>query len=285
MDILPDEYNLVVVCGKYFGSDYMKNGKISIDISEKSMVENAELGYMKALLDETIEDFNDMGMMQALDMVYMTQGTLDYLGKSSEEMRHIIGFGSSHGGYLSYLANALSPKLFTYILDVSGYMYPYYLNATRKLRVNVEKAQVKMMLGFEYLINRNPKLEIDESFLNLFQLYSTFENHCRVISFQGTKDWMVDYKEKQRFIEMLGEKAELMLFSEEDVDGTFIKDANHGLGMNFVLMFQMILPLISETSAEREKIEDESFELSYGNVKIEMRNSFPIILEAKRKKE
>ena len=56
---------------------------------------------------------------------------------------------------------------------------------------------------------------------------------------------MVDAQEKAQFISQV-QNAELMMIGAEDVDGVLCKSADHGLDMDFFVLFQMMMPLISK---------------------------------------
>lgn len=61
---------------------------------------------------------------------------------------------------------------------------------------------------------------------------------------------MVDAQEKEQFISQV-QNAELMMIGTEDVDGVLCKSAGHGLDMDFFVLFQMMMPLISKLLREK----------------------------------
>lgn len=251
METLPDKYNLVVVCGCYFGSAFMDN----------SWVINEDKGYYAAG-SETAEDFNDMGILQALDTVYMTLGALDFIDRKAEELKHIILFGSSHGGYISHLANLFCPGLYTYVLDISGYTAPYHMIHDRK----VSWPAKNLIISIKYLVSQRADLRYIPAAYDLQYLYKGSRSNCRIIAMQGKMDWMVDWKEKEAFIKGLGNKAEILLFGEEDIDGEMVKNADHGLGLDFVIFLDMILPMILRSSSLREPLRNDEVVLGKGEL-------------------
>lgn len=277
---LPDIYNVVVATGYYFGSKYMDTARIELDLSGSEQHESDNF-FRTKYVEESKCEFNDMGIMQAMDMVYITMNALKQIGKRSEELRHIIIFGSSHGGYLSYLSNAICPNLFSYILDVSSYTFPYYLHNVRRFIIN--RPFLKASLGFEYLIERDETVCVDEELLDLKKIYSDFDNTCRIISFHGMKDWMVDYRDKQELFDIIGENGELLVFSEESVDGNFIKNVDHGLGLNFEILFDGIIPMVKETEFERKEIGDGLRQILGEKLILKTEDGFPRIVFCKMK--
>lgn len=240
-ETLPDEYNFVVVQCQYFGADYMgAPKKITIPI------ENYGVHGVRYASEtgETIEEFCDMGIMQALDIVTATKECCRYLREQKREVNpgKIIIFGTSHGAYLAYLANLICPHLYKYIFDVSAYLTPYYIHHTRLLETKYP--DMTMYLEIKQFLYEHPEVCYDQRLYDLDFLYRNTQNNCRIIALQGTNDWMVDYRKKEEFIQSLGGQAQIMLISKTDVDGILFKHADHGLGMDFFQFFKMIMPIL-----------------------------------------
>ncbi|MCM1187583.1 MAG: DUF2920 family protein [Lachnoclostridium sp.] len=256
LQTLPDKYNLTVVCGEYFGAAFMDNSNLTV---------NSDLTYCYTMGDETAEEFNDMGILQGLDTVYMTLAALDYIGKKAEELKHIILFGSSHGAYISHMANLFCPDLYTYVLDISGYISPYYMPHGRRLKLLTSGTECGEEITIKYLVSQRADLRYIPAVYDLGYLYASSENNCRIIALQGKEDWMVDWKEKENFIKSLGNKAEILLFAEEDIDGEMIQNADHSLGLDFVKFFDMILPMILRTRSPRKPLRNGKVVLGKGS--------------------
>ena len=268
MNTLPDKYNVVVVCGQYFGGAFMNNANL-IKVQDR---------YAYIGGPETVEEFNDMGILQALDTVYMVMAALELIGKKAEELKHIIGFGSSHGGYISHLANLFCPGLYTYVIDISSYIIPHYLTRLRKLTLFSQQEQNGVTLEIKYLISSRADLRYIPAVYNLRYLYRDSRSNCRIMALQGKEDWMVDWKEKEAFIKSLGNKAEILLFGQEDIDGEMVKSANHGLGLDFIKFFDAVLPMIIKTRSVRERLPEDKVVLGKGelNLTIDYRTSKPV---------
>lgn len=248
---LPDKYNLVVACGCYFGSAFM----------DTSWVINEDSAYYAAG-NETADEFNDMGILQGLDTIYMTLEVLDFIGRKADELKHIILFGSSHGGYISHLANLFCPGLYTYVIDISGYITPYHLKHDRK----VSWPSRKLVITVRYLVSHRADLRYIPAVYNLQYLYKSSESNCRILAIQGKKDWMVNWQEKEAFITGLGSRAQILLFGEEDIDGEMIQNADHGLGLDFVKFLDMVLPMILRTRILREPLRNDEVVLGKGQL-------------------
>ena len=242
-----DQYNVITAKGDYFGSKYLKPElneliKLLHSLGRLPELENERQGFVNEI-SETEDEFNDMGIMQALDHVSSLLCLIEELRADDIifNTKKIILFGSSHGGYLSYLVNAICPGLVSCIIDISSYLIPYYIENNRLYR----DPELDVKVGVEYFIKTHPAYRYHEKLYDLRFLYQSMENTCKIIAFQGTEDWMVDAQEKARFISQV-QNAELMMIGAEDVDGVLCKSANHGLDMDFFVLFEMMMPLISK---------------------------------------
>ena len=117
-----------------------------------------------------------MGIMQALDIVSSTLNILFLLRdrKHIVNTKKIILFGVSHGAYVAHLANLICPNLFTYILDISAYIKPYYLDVIRAQFIKNERIECQIVK--EQFINNNPQYRYNEKLYDLDFLYSRTKN-------------------------------------------------------------------------------------------------------------
>lgn len=132
-----DKYNLVTIQCDYFGYEYMQAGLENVTVEKIDLIRlnisttnekakkiysnnhinineflNGNLKYKNEIIvksnsHETIENFNDMGVMQALDNIVSTIKVIKYLQrkKLNFNTNKIIIMGNSHGSYLGYLCN------------------------------------------------------------------------------------------------------------------------------------------------------------------------------------
>lgn len=234
-----EQYNMITAQCDYFGSKYMKpelNGELRhlFLMGKLPKLEEEMLGYRNEI-SESEDEFNDMGIMQALDHVSSILCLMHEL-KSNHiifNTKKIILFGSSHGGYLAYLVNAICPGLVSSIIDISSYLIPYYIQNNRGYR----DPELGVKVGVEYFLKIHPEYRYNEKLYDLRFLYQKIEDACSIIAFQGTEDQMVDADEKVQFISQL-QNAEIILIGREDVDGVLYKNADHGLGMDFFSYFK-----------------------------------------------
>ena len=246
-----DEYNLVVMQCDYFGNKFMVTDKTEANHMIDGFLHCLKGGeHIKIRTAESVYEFNDMGVMQALDVVSSTLNILYWLKKEgySINTKKIILFGTSHGSYLSYLANAICPGLYQCIIDISSYITPYYKEKKRELRLT--RGDIEVVLEYEQFLNGNPHYCYSEELYNLKYLYKTVKNNCKIISFHGAEDVMVPLEEKQAFISEI-ENSELIIIEKEDVDAILFKNAEHGLGVDFFELFRMLMPMLKPLLRQR----------------------------------
>jgi len=164
-----DQYNLITVQCDYFGWQFMQSDNLDLkeefteneikDIFTSTEIESIRLDIQKLIptcslynekfnfkvhLDETKSDFNDMGIMQAIDNITATLVIKAIIDDNDLEFdtNRILIYGHSHGAYLSYLCNAFAPQLFSMIIDNSAWLFPEYMKNERFMSYIVGKAQL-----------------------------------------------------------------------------------------------------------------------------------------------
>lgn len=89
------------------------------------------------------------------------------------------------------------------------------------------------VISFDYLARKIPQ---NREFLDLNNLYMQFNNKCRIISFQGVTDTLVDRWEKRNFCRRLNNCSYIEI-TPENVDDIIFKSVNHGLDADFIALF------------------------------------------------
>ncbi|WP_233879537.1 DUF2920 family protein [Virgibacillus halodenitrificans] len=199
-----DQYNLIVIQCNYFGSEYMQSSNISSlsmnieylskllspedfqKIKSGNLTTNQILKEISkyecnleanAQLKEDIKSFNDMGFMQALDILTAVHAVKIILkdNRLSCNSDKTIIYGHSHGAFLAYLCNRLAPQEFDLIIYNSAWLKPVYLTSPRYLSQQIGK--MKIHTNFDYYARQ---VEYDKSLLNLPILYKDFTNQAMV---------------------------------------------------------------------------------------------------------
>jgi len=253
-----DQYNLITVQCDYFGWEFMQSDNLNLqpEFTESDMrtiftageVDSIRLDASKLIQicslynekfnfkvnsAETAANFNDMGIMQAIDnitAVLVVKAILDDNNLVFNTGKILI-YGQSQGAYLSYLCNALAPQLFSMIIDNSAWLFPEYMKSERHLYCTMGKSQLN--LKFDYLAKKIVK---DQDILFLPSLYKKFENQCQIICFHGTDDNFNNFFEKEKFCNNI-KRCTFKPIAEKDVDGEIFKSTNHGLDADFLELF------------------------------------------------
>lgn len=247
----PDMYNLVTMQCDYFGNKYM-GAEAPPEVKNIYNIKQIEKGYFtfRGETGESIDEFNDMGIMQALDIVSTTLDILFMLKDRNYiiNTKRIILFGVSHGAYIAHLANLICPDLYNFILDISAYVKPYYLDIVRSVFVQDDRIECQIVL--EQFLNKNPQYRYRDKLYDISYLYSKIKNRCKIIALQGKNDPMVKAQEKVEFIKGI-DNAEILVIGDEDVDGIMCKNAQHGVGLDFFEFFKVMIPLLDSIIWEK----------------------------------
>lgn len=243
----PDKYNLIVIQCDYYGIRHMQ-------VMGEKLEEFLELGEktdmpdnIKIQTEETLDDCNDMGVMQAADILQAGFYVIHKLSSLGIKMNFgkIIAYGSSHGSYLGYVINRLCPGLIKLVIDNSAYCLPNYIWEDRPMYYSLS-TKLKEKYGFSkfkseinYLINRQRGEFLPNSFYDLHSLYKGFDNRCKILSFHGTNDGMVSVAEKRKLIETI-RNASLIEISKDSVDGIYFKSSVHGLGVDLLNLYEAV---------------------------------------------
>ena len=277
-DQFADRYNLITLQCDYMGWQFMQNDQ-HMPITEPMLrrvltpreFRNLEKNYAgnqhilkgkilsgRVLLQETAEEFNEMGLCQAMDHLMALQVLEDILNENQLKYRQdrIYIYGQSHGAYLAYLCNRLAPRCFRGIVENSAYIVPYYLDHERQVVREGELFSLQKI--YHYLVSDQ---DYDREAYDLIHLYQGFENRARIISFHGAEDEMVSLQDKQRFLTLLS-NVSLHVISQKNVDGEIFRSAGHSLGADLVKLFDLAMQEMEPVKAENDEFKwEESVEI------------------------
>ncbi|SDX28822.1 DUF2920 family protein [Paenibacillus sp. CF384] len=259
-----DQHNLVVVQCDYFGQEFMQHGdplSLDMSISElREMFTQEEIAHyfskadglqrllnsnhaqpravrFKADLNESLSNFNDMGIMQALDNLTALFYVIEILKDNDYTFntKKVIVYGHSHGSYLAYLCNAFYPGLFTLLIDNSSWLFPNFL---KKLRgTSVSRGLLDIQIMYHYLAT---EMDFDPQLLHLKDLYRQVNNKCIIQSFHGSEDILISLQDKLAFCNEVSH-CTLEAISEQEALGPIFKSAHHGLDADFLLLFDHVM--------------------------------------------
>ena len=312
-----DKYNLVTVQCNYFGYEFMKdyadkmpirymtrenfspflleeelnfifpNNQFSVDNHDFFLKNNKRdlTITLNIESEETPQNFNDMGFMQAIDNINAVLNVLNLLYNNNYPFntKKILTYGFSHGAYLSYMCNAFAPKLFSLIIDNSAWLYPKYIKANRGMSCKInDKTEIVILihsLANKMFANPSAKIFSNMDILNLNHLYDNFTNESRIIVYHGIDDKLITASKKRGFCEKLNNCT----YNEIDtskVDDNIFKSTNHGLNADFKKLFDLTMKNIDfdfNKSDELEFVDEVIFETDKAIYKIDYQNIFPKI--------
>lgn len=260
-----DRYDLITVQCDYLGSQYMQNDQHLAVTEEmlravlsprefrdlrrdyetwKHLLEGRVLtGYIP--LGESAQDYNEMGLWQAMDHLMAVKVLLDIIGENgiSYCSSRVYIYGQSHGAYLAYLCNYLAPGLFTGIVDNSAYLLPYFLDHDREVTKVGEVVTLRKC--YHYLAADQ---DWDPGSYDLRCLYADYPNQARIVVYHGAEDEMIPLAEKKAFLDTL-QHVSLHVVTREMADGVMFRSAAHSLGADLLLVFA---EAVSELDRGRE---------------------------------
>lgn len=295
-----DTYNLITVQCDYFGHEFMQNSEsVTFDLDMEYIsrfLDDDELMHVfegnvfhpdrlfmlsqkyqmilnvNESLSESLNNFNDMSIMQALDNLTALLYLMNQV--RAQEARYnakrVIVYSHSHGAYLSHLCNAFAPHLISLLIDNPAWLFPNYLMTTRNLIKEI--GLMTLNVEFNYLASKMP---YDFNLLCLPILYQTFSNRCKIFSFQGLSDNLVLPKQKESFCSFVP-NCTYVEVGEEQVDGSIFKSTAHGLDADFLKLFNYVMGGQKFDMGMEIKLPTVSIETEQKRYKISYDNGVPL---------
>ena len=258
--VFADKYNLVTIQCNYFGWEFMQGANsISLNINRYELAKyfnKEEIEYIfsnnidfyrlmeiaskykinikaRENLEESLDNYNEMGLIQGIDNISAVISVMEIIKDNGYKFNEdrVILYGHSHGAYLSYLCNALAPKVFSLLIDNSSWLLPVYLKNNRYLN-NIYGNSI-LSVEFDYLAKT---LDHDEEILYLPELYKKLDNQCEIICYHGTNDNLISHIDKRKLKKIINN----FRYNEIDnrkVDNKIFKSTKHGLGADFLELF------------------------------------------------
>lgn len=246
-----------------------------LDVLDKTITSLKNQGKIaadfQALLSLTLQptkgEYNNFGVMQAIDILNAICFVKNHAPFAFEKDAKTLLFGTSHGGYIAFLAAKFAPWLIDAVVENSA-----YVNAPLRLLGlgrEIDYTDAKMRETHSYSVSQNLFFAVFTK--THFTLNENSPNHyCEgfarmrdaadaahlgiqsefkkpiYISYHSVKDelqgaeFKLDFYEKLR---NLGFSARLNLVqNQSEVDGKFIKNLTHGMGMSMKELILRELP-------------------------------------------
>ncbi len=260
--LFAEDYNLIVVQSTYLGMEFMGDSDdvyldntqleelaraLPGDIRNKVFKEKASIDFTPLMdpalpfivnvttqvkLDETEDNFVEMGPIQAVDCVRALQLAYEIVKDNGYEINldRVIAYGHSHGAYLAHLCNRFFPNVFSFILDNAAWISPAYLKSSRSL-----SQKINNLLWQKVFTYRIATQKYDGQLYDLGFLYNGFDNKANIVIYQGITDNLIKHEVKQRIFKPVRHVIFNMI-TPNKVDGLVIKSTNHG-DADFIELF------------------------------------------------
>ena len=246
-------------------------------------------------LQPTKNEYNNFGLMQALDII----NAIYFVRKNSAKFKlsktpKTLLFGTSHGGYLGFLCAKFAPWLIDAVVENSGYVVaPFRFYGLGKDLDPINLDDVELTIPLDAFANIIPctftkthftantnspnffckaRLDILNP-LNESQLktQAKHQNKPIFVSYHSVRDELDSAQNKEKFFEILqnsGFEASLRVVKDEsEIDGKFIKNLEHGMGMSIKSLIKKELPPLLARHFAHEK--DEKREIAYKSENLE----------------
>lgn len=197
-------------------------------------------------------EYQNFGILPALDHIFAIN---DLFLRHPDIPKTIYAIGSSYGGYIANLISKLAPVTLSAVFDNSSWASP-----------NMQYISGHELNRQEYTVTFTPDIIMALNVLspwthqpfmpNYFnedrkQIRSFPETHLEIMGQTGNnktiyrfahakEDIISNTEEKLKFIndlKKIGFDVQMDIFSGEDVDGVYIKNMEHGMGMSMRLFF------------------------------------------------
>ena len=260
-------------------------------LKNQGKVPNDFLAPLSISLQPTKNEYNNFGLMQALDII----NAIYFVRKNSAKFKlaktpKTLLFGTSHGGYLGFLCAKFAPWLIDAVVENSGYANaPFRMLGLGKYidYLKIQEWSMKPSENIGLIVFTKTHFNRDENSLNCYtkahnkirslpefdHLQTQAACHKAVfVSYHSARDFDIALLEpKERLytmLEKLGFNANLTIIKDEsEIDGKFIKNLEHGMGMSMKSLIKKELPPLLARHFPHEK--DEKREIAYKSENLE----------------
>tara|TARA_R110002073_G_scaffold4199_2_gene27700 strand:+ start:881 stop:2098 length:1218 start_codon:yes stop_codon:yes gene_type:complete len=225
---------------------------------------------VRAILNPPGDQYQNFGVLSALDHLCALNALVD--SEISFDVANVLCVGSSHGGYVAHMMHKFAPNSFNGIIDASAYcetVTAFIDGKWKEAHINdgnliytcsTRQAWQFANPGLASFFGPDRALIRDTAYDTHMQTVATAASRkCQFRMIHSTNDAVSSPDLKHRQAEMLralGFDASLDMINEGDVDGKFIKSADHGMGIALNLLFDRYYPTIER----REGVTDQKLE-------------------------
>ena len=205
----------------------------------------------------TKNEYQNFGILQSLDILTVLYDLNNKGFSNIISSKPIIAMGNSHGGYLSNLLTKIAPNTFDVVIDNSGYAKPplrfiigkeaddgpEFFHNFKNLIVScyTHSYWTKDITSPNYFTQSNYEIRDLLNFSNIKDVKTEYIFYHSIFDTR-----IAPFDDKKEYISFLNKnniKTTLNIIeSEKQVDGSFIKHTDHGLGISNKELLKRIIP-------------------------------------------
>lgn len=204
------------------------------------------------LLIPAKNEYQNFGLLPALDHIFAIN---DVLRRYSNIPKKIYSIGSSYGGYIANLISKLAPRTLNAVFDNSSWAIPNKrfiighdlglpeLTAELTPNIVIEGNVLSPWSSFDFMPNAFGKSRIlmrsfPETHLVVMKKTGYGKTVYRFVHSSG--DEIANTDQKKSLVNQMklnGFNAQIEVFSSSDIDGRYIKNMDHGMGLSMRQFF------------------------------------------------
>ena len=223
-------------------------------------------------------EYQNGGILQALDIINAVEDAL----KNYPDIPHnnIILVGSSYGGYIANMATKIAPRTFRAVFDNSSWVHPNYTYLVGR-EINLAEVSVArhsnittvFYVKSAWTLKTNLPNTFDE---NRFEIRDFTEKQLSEMLAENLQtfyyfvhaenDYIASTEDKINLVKTMVKKGinvYLAVMGKEDIDGKYVKNAEHSMGLSMLELFARGYTEIKDHKVSKETDFDLGSKITY----------------------
>lgn len=223
-------------------------------------------------------EYQNGGILQALDIINAVEDAL----KNYPDIPHnnIILVGSSYGGYIANMATKIAPRTFRAVFDNSSWVHPNYtylvgreINSAEVSAVRHSNITTVFYVKSAWTLKTNLPNTFDE---NRFEIRDFTEKQLSEMLTENLQtfyyfvhaenDYIASTEDKINLVKTMvkkGMNVYLAVMGKEDIDGKYVKNAEHSMGLSMLELFARGYTEIKNHKVSKETDFDLGSKITY----------------------
>jgi len=258
---IQEVYQLIQTMGGQPTGDWSQDFELLAKLCEQ---QNQPATISASLVPQKNE-YQNFGIIAALDIVNAIR---DAVSKYGLDSNNVMLIGSSYGGYIANLVTKIAPGYMRAVLDNSSWAEPNLRYVVgRELKSPEASTQITPWVTANLYVKSpwtlNP--DLPNSFTSHRYEIRSFSSHqLKQMATQGganttmylfmhsVDDPIANTQSKIAMANQmmeLGMKVHMTVVDKKDVDGTYVKEISHGMGLSMLTFFDRFYASITEEQA------------------------------------